>query len=270
MVRRSVEFYLRGDLRFAQQAVAAAPNSPTAFIALSYAQQARFDLEGARASLEKAVQLAPDNALAWARLAEIHSSFGELKNALTAAQKAVALEPNLARTQTVLEYAYLTQVKTKQAKDAFAKAIALDQADSLRGNARGWTSANMPWPRNWTPRDSTPWFYDAIAKQTTNRPVEALHDLQQAIELNDNRAVYRSRLSFWTLAKQQVVPGTRDETRHDHVVLPHCLITEGMGEIVGTKALGVLRVMRSSHVEKRPIGPGEPEGLWLLMRPSWE
>jgi len=44
------------------------------------------------------------------------------------------------------------------------------------------------------PNDPTPWFYDAIAKQTTNRPVEALQDLEKAIELNDNRAVYRSRL----------------------------------------------------------------------------
>jgi hypothetical protein len=42
--------------------------------------------------------------------------------------------------------------------------------------------------------DPTPWFYDAIRKQTLNRPVEALHDLQKSIELNDNRAVYRSRL----------------------------------------------------------------------------
>jgi opacity protein-like surface antigen len=44
------------------------------------------------------------------------------------------------------------------------------------------------------PKDPTPWFYDAIAKQTTNRPVEALHDLEKAIELNQDRAVYRSRL----------------------------------------------------------------------------
>ena len=46
------------------------------------------------------------------------------------------------------------------------------------------------------PKDPTPWFYDAIAKQTTNRPVEALRDYQKAIELNDNRAVYRSKLSL--------------------------------------------------------------------------
>jgi hypothetical protein len=44
------------------------------------------------------------------------------------------------------------------------------------------------------PQDPTPWFYDAIAKQTTNRPVEALRNLQKSIDLNDNRAVYRSRL----------------------------------------------------------------------------
>src|SRR5215831_12544823 len=108
-------------LQVAQQAVGAAPDSATAQIALSYAQQARFDLEGARASLEKAVKLDPQNALAWARLAEIQSSFGELKKALKAAQKAVALAPDLARTQTVLGFTYLTQVKTQQAKDTFAK-----------------------------------------------------------------------------------------------------------------------------------------------------
>jgi hypothetical protein len=44
------------------------------------------------------------------------------------------------------------------------------------------------------PNDPTPWFYDAIRKQTLNRPVEALQDLQRSISLNDNRAVYRSRL----------------------------------------------------------------------------
>jgi tetratricopeptide (TPR) repeat protein len=42
------------------------------------------------------------------------------------------------------------------------------------------------------PNDPTPWYYNAIKLQTENRPVEALASLQQAIENNDNRAVYRS------------------------------------------------------------------------------
>ncbi len=225
-------------LEAAERAVEANPGSATAEIALSYAQQARFDLKGARVSLEKAVELDPDNALAWARLAEIWSSFGDLGKALKAAQEAAALEPNLSRTQTILGFAYLTQVDTKQAKDAFEKAIALDQADylprlglglamirdgDLHGGGREIEIAASLDPNNslvrsylgktyfeekrtkldvreyetakqLDPLDPTPWFYDAIAKQTTNRPVEALHNLQRSIELNDNRAVYRSRL----------------------------------------------------------------------------
>jgi tetratricopeptide (TPR) repeat protein len=225
-------------LEIARRAVEADARSATARIALSYAQQARFDLEGARSSLEEAVALDPDDALAWARLAELHSSFGDLDDSLEAAQKAVSLEPNLARTQTVLGFAHLTKVETKDAAAAFDKAIALDQADPLprlglglariregdlkqggrdievaasldSGNSLVRSYLGKTYfeekrteldereykvAKELDPNDPTPWFYDAIAKQTTNRPVEALRANQRAIELNDNRAVYRSRL----------------------------------------------------------------------------
>ena len=46
------------------------------------------------------------------------------------------------------------------------------------------------------PLDPTPWFYDAIRKQTVNQPIAALDDLQESIELNDNRAIYRSNLKL--------------------------------------------------------------------------
>ena len=47
--------------------------------------------------------------------------------------------------------------------------------------------------RELDPADPTAYFYAAIGAQTDNAPVVALHALQQAIALNDNRAVYRSR-----------------------------------------------------------------------------
>jgi tetratricopeptide (TPR) repeat protein len=225
-------------LAIAEKNVAANPASATARIALSYAQQSRFDLPGARASVEKAVELDPKNALAFARLAELNSSFGELDAAFAAAQKAVALDPNLARTQTVLGFAYLIQVKTAQARETFGKAIALDQGDPLPRLGLGLAkirdgrleeggrdieiAASLDpgnslvrsylgkvyyeekrFPRDerefkvakeLDPKDPTPHFYDAIVKQTTNRPVEALQGMENAIALNDNRAVYRSGL----------------------------------------------------------------------------
>ena len=225
-------------LSAAQKAIDAGPDSATARIAMSYAQQAGFDLEGARSSVEEAVTLDPNNALAWARLAELWSSFGRLGKALNAAKKAVDLDPNLSRTQMVLGFTYLTQVKTTESKAAFEKAIELDQADplsrlglglakirdgDLQAGGREIEIAASLDPNNslvrsylgktyyeekrtdldgreyaiakeLDPNDPTPWFYDAIRKQTINRPVEALQDMQKSIELNDNRAVYRSRL----------------------------------------------------------------------------
>ena len=227
-------------LNVAQKAVAADPKSVAALTALSYAQQANFDLAGARNSLERGVQADPNNALAWARLAEIHMSFAELDKALEAAQKAVSIDPNLSRTQMVLGFAHLLRVNTTESKRAFERAIELDQADALSRLGLGLAKiregdltegrkelevaasldANNSIVRSYLgkayyeekrpeltdreyaiakeldPKDPTPYFYDAIQKQTTNRPVEALHDLQTAIELNDNRAVYRSQLQL--------------------------------------------------------------------------
>ena len=58
----------------------------------------------------------------------------------------------------------------------------------------GYAATELAIAKEMDPNDPTPWFYDAILKQTANRPIEALHDMQQAIELNNNRGVYRSKL----------------------------------------------------------------------------
>ena len=42
------------------------------------------------------------------------------------------------------------------------------------------------------PLDPTPYLYDAIRLQSINRPVDAMLSMEKSIELNDNRAVYRS------------------------------------------------------------------------------
>ncbi len=118
-------------LALARQAVDHAPKSPVPRIALSYAQQAGFQIDAAMDSVQDALRLDPNNALAQARLAELKLSKGDSGGALEAAQKSVELNPNLARTQTVLGFAHLTRIEIDQAKVAFEKAIALDQADPL-------------------------------------------------------------------------------------------------------------------------------------------
>ena len=95
---------------------------------------------------------------------------GRLKEGRQNMEIAAALDPNNALIRSYMGKAYFEEKRDRLAEREYATAKELD------------------------PKDPTPWYYDAIRKQSVNRPVEALQDLQTSIELNDNRAVYRSRL----------------------------------------------------------------------------
>ena len=223
---------------FATEAVKRAPRSAAAHIAMSYAWQAKLNLDQALASARLAVEYEPGNAIAWARLAELQLSTGELNESLAAAQHAIQQDATLSRTQSILGFAYLARIEINEAMAVFNKAIELDQVDPLPrlglGLARIRKSnlddgrreieiATSLDPNNaiirsylgkayyeekrnelaedqydmakgLDPNDPTPWFYAAILKQSVNRPVEALHDIERSIQLNNNRSVFRSTL----------------------------------------------------------------------------
>jgi tetratricopeptide (TPR) repeat protein len=225
-------------LQHGQQAATAAPRSSTALMALSIAQQANFDLAGARRSLRQATDANPGDGLAWARLAEVELATGESTEAAVAAERAALLLPQLSRVQLVHGFALLTRIRLDEALAAFEAAVARDSADPLPRLGLGLAQirkgdlaagrqnieiaaaldpvnsltrsylgkayfeekrdplagTQFEMAKRLDPQDPTPYLYDAIRKQTQNRPVEALGDIQASIALNDNRAVYRSRL----------------------------------------------------------------------------
>lgn len=225
-------------IELAERAVADDPRSASALIALSYAQQAKFELDAALASARRAADADASNALARARAAELELSVGRLDAALGFAQDAARLDPDLARTQTVLGFANLVRIAIGAARMSFERAIALDESDPLprlglglakiregdlvAGRIELETAAILD-PGNslvrsylgkayyeekrdasageqfglaigLDPRDPTPYLYRAVMEHAANQPVAALRDLERSIELNDNRAVFRSRL----------------------------------------------------------------------------
>ncbi len=221
----------------AEHAVELSPKETAPKIALSYAQQALFNLEAARDALLEATADQPQDALAWARLSELWLMLGERAKAREAAERAVSLAPGVERVHVVRGFADLAEFRTDSAKQAFTRAVALDSADPLprlgrglalihegaleRGRreleiAAGLDSGNallraylgkayfeekrdpldadqFKMAKELDPLDPTAYLYDAIRKQTENRPIEAMHDLQDSIARNDNRAIYRSR-----------------------------------------------------------------------------
>ncbi len=157
-------------LEEAQKAASLNPNLARTQTVLGFAYLAQIKTTDAMAAFEKAIQL--DQAAPLPRLglglAKIRE--GDLKSGHVELEIAAGLDPNSSLIRSYLGKAFFDEKRDKQSNSQLAIAKELD------------------------PNDPTPWFYDAIRKQTLNRPVEALQDLQKSIELNDNRAVYRSQL----------------------------------------------------------------------------
>ena len=164
----------RGDLdaalEAAQKAETLSPALARTQTVLGFAYLTRIEVDKAKTAFERAIQ--GDAADPLPRLgmglAKIHD--GDLDEGTREIETAASLDPNNSLVRSYLGKAYYEQKRDGLASSEYEQAKLLD------------------------PKDPTPWFYDAIEKQTANRPVEALQDLQKAIDLNDNRAVYRSKL----------------------------------------------------------------------------
>ncbi len=113
----------------ANRAVELEPQATAPKIALSYVQQAQFELEAARDTLLQATEEQPEDALAWARLSELWLMLGYRDLAREAAETAVALAPDLERVHVVRGFAALTEIRTKEARESFEQAILLDSSD---------------------------------------------------------------------------------------------------------------------------------------------
>ena len=164
----------RGELErainAATTAVALDPDLARTQAVLGFAYLSEIDIDRAKATFQKAIELDPASPLPRLGLGLARIRDGDLRAGTQELEIAASLDPNNSLVRSYLGKTYFEEKRGALASSEFEIAKALD------------------------PNDPTPWFYDAIHKQTTNRPVEALHDLQKAIELNDNRAVYRSKL----------------------------------------------------------------------------
>jgi tetratricopeptide (TPR) repeat protein len=164
-------------LEAAKKAVALNPDLSRTQTVLGYAYLMQVNTKEARDAFEKAIKLDSADPLSRLGLGLSNIREGNLNEGRREIEIAVSLDPDNSIIRSYLGKAYFEEKRDK---------LSIDQYDMAKTH---------------DPLDPTPFFYDAIRKQTLNRPVEALHDLQSAIELNDNRAVYRSRLLLLALVE---------------------------------------------------------------------
>ncbi|PVV24940.1 MAG: hypothetical protein B6D78_00895 [gamma proteobacterium symbiont of Ctena orbiculata] len=145
------------------------PKLSHAHAVLGFASLQDVSLDAAREAFAKAISLDSTAPLPRLGLGLLKIRDGDLQAGREEIETAVLLDPNNALLRSYMGKAYYEEKRDGLAMEQFAIAKALD------------------------PNDPTALHYDSILLQSQNRPVEALQAQQKAIELNDNRGVYRSR-----------------------------------------------------------------------------
>jgi tetratricopeptide (TPR) repeat protein len=162
--------YRQRALEAARRAAEIAPDLARTQLVLGFAHLAAMDSAAAEAVFQQAIEF--DTADPLPRLGRGLALIrrGDLAGGRRELEIAAGLDSGDSLMRSYLGKAYFEERRDQPAGEQLAIAKELDN------------------------KDPTPWFYDAIRKQTENRPVEALKDLDRAIALNDNRAIYRSSL----------------------------------------------------------------------------
>ncbi|SPD75778.1 TonB-dependent receptor [uncultured Desulfobacterium sp.] len=199
-------FRLEEALENVKEATTIAPENALAWARLSELWMSGGDLDKALDAAQKAESLNPNLAhtqtvLGFAYLAQINTT-----DSIAAFEKAIILDQAAPLPRLGLGLAKIRKGYLEEGRREIEIAASLDPDNSLIRSYLGkaffdekddvHAERQYSVAKDLDPNDPTPWFYDGIRKLTINRPVEALQDVQKSIELNDNRAVYRSRLQL--------------------------------------------------------------------------
>ncbi|MBS0300136.1 MAG: TonB-dependent receptor [Proteobacteria bacterium] len=200
---QQAHFEIEAALESVQKALASDAQNALIWARLAELQMSVGYLERALDAAKLAVSLNPDLAKTQAVLGFAHLLQIDTQTAKEALHRAIALDQADPMPRLGLGIALIREGNLEAGRIELEIAASLDPANSLIRSYLGkayfeekrysLAGTQFDLAKERDPKDPTPWFYDAIQKQTQNRPVEALQDIQKSIELNNNRAVYRSR-----------------------------------------------------------------------------
>lgn len=200
---QQAHFKIEDALASTQQAIAIDPDNALAWARLAKLQMSQGDLDRALETAQRAVSLNPGIArtktvLGFSQLLQVR-----IQQAKAEFLEAIVLDQADPMPRLGMGLALIREGEIEAGRVELEIAASLDPANSLIRSYLGkayfeekryqLAGTQFDLAKEKDLQDPTPWFYDAIQKQTQNRPVEALMDLQKSIELNNNRAVYRSK-----------------------------------------------------------------------------
>lgn len=208
--RVALSHALQGDFQLdaardvVEDAVKMSPEDAAAWARLAELRLMLDDVGGAGDAARRAASLSPRTPRAQAVLGFVWLAQMHFSEAETAFEQAVTQEPSNPVARFGRGLAKIRRGRLAEGRGDLEVAVALDPGDSLLRSYLGkayfeekraaFAARELDLAKALDPLDPTPWFYDAVRAQVQNQPVEALRDLRRSVDLNGNRAVYRSRL----------------------------------------------------------------------------
>ena len=181
-----------------------APRNAQAHALKGFLLSAENHIKEARAEFEEAIRLDPNLGNAWLGRGLIKIRGGDASGGRRDLQMAAILEPNRSLLRSYLGKAFSDAGEDVKAAQEFKRAEGLD------------------------PNDPTPWLYSALQKRMDNQINGAIEDLGNAMERNDNRVVYRSRL---LLDKDRAVAGANLASIYNDVGMTEVSLREAASAV---------------------------------------
>lgn len=190
------------------------PNNPSLLARSSELNFGSGNLEQAEELAKKALAINPSDSDARTVLGFIYLSRGQVEEGRRAFENSIS-DGNSSYAHLGLGIALFRSGQREEGRVEIQKAVHLDPQVSLYRSYLGkaffeneqeeLASEELSTASRLDPLDPTPHLYTAFNELALFRPISALSSLEEAIALNDNRAVYRSRL---LLDQDQATRGT--------------------------------------------------------------
>jgi len=202
--RLQAEPNLEAALDAARHSVQASPN-----FAFGWARVAELEFgfgrtERSLEALDRSFRLASRNAEAWALRGFLLAAQNRFTAARGAFDQAIAIDGALGNAWLGRGLVQLRQGRADAGLEDLQTAAVLEPQRALlrsylgkaysRSGDETRAQKEIELAKKLDPQDPTAWLYSALVRQRQNRINEAVRDLEKSQDLNNNRAVYRSRL----------------------------------------------------------------------------
>lgn len=190
----------------AVQAVKSDPTSVYALSRLAEVEIIQGDFDAAISRVDLALGLDPEFSRSYTMLGFIRLNKRNITSATSAFIEAIRFDDTDPMPRLGLGLAKIKKNELRDGRRLIEIAVSLDPLNSLLRSYLGKAYYEEEEPvladeqfslgKRFDVNDPTPWYYDAISFSPSSTPISELKSLEKAIQLNDNRSIYRSRLAL--------------------------------------------------------------------------